>query len=333
MLADLKSLAAGFDIEGRHFAWGATVAELRRACAGKPAQQVWETAALRYPCKTAYGFPAVGFYARGPAEERPVLSLIFDLAPYAASYARIRSEWWADAIQGALGEPRRVYRPDPAEVRGVPASGVVYSAGWGCSGAELHLSVYGGFRKEQGGTSVAGLFIHWRDEIAAAQPYLAGCAELERRLALIAAAAPQTEVFGLGSAQTPFRGPPPPEPVPADEGAWRRAQRALRCSNLCETPAPWAGLLRDDQVLLWRSADAACWGLANRWDCSLFDAGAATPRQWSNLLPGRGPGGTRLGVGDFVVTDVHNSEPVQRLAQALEPLLGRAIRCEQDYDS
>lgn len=331
MGGDFKALAEGFSLGERLFPWGTTVAALRAAFAGVAPLTAYEPSSMRYPCAQAYGFAATVFYARGPAEDRPVLNLSIDLAPYAGRYDGIRAVYWLDAIHAGLGRPERVYDCNIARPPG--ASGVVYSASWISGGAHLSFSLYGGFRDDPGGRAVAGLFIGWHDEPAAAAPFMPAAAERDRVLDGIASGEAHLRIFELRSAQRPFTttsGYPPP-PSPPDDSL-RQAQRVLRKPALHRTPPAWSARLRDHEIALWRSADGAYWGLANRWDAVAFRGGEVVLVRWMNTLPAKGGGGMSLTVGDFGVEEPHSSAPLRDLVTAMQPLLRRTVVCEEGYD-
>lgn len=330
MSAGFKTLAQGFSLGERFFPWGTTVGALRDAFAGVAPLKAYEPSSMRYPCPQAYGFAATVFYARGPAEDRPVLNLTVDLAPYAGRYDGIRAGYWLEAIHSGLGRPERVYDCSGA-ARPPGASGVAYSASWISGGASLSFSLYGGFRDDPGGRAVAGLFLGWNDTAAAAAPFMAAAEERDGMLAGLAAAEAQLRLFELRSAQRPFTAAPgyPPQPPPDDR--LRLAQCVLRKPGLHRTPQVWSTHLRDNQVALWRTADGSRWGLANRWDAVAFRSGEAVAALWLNTLPAKG-GGMSLAVGDFAVEEPHSSAPLRELVAALEPLLGRSVACEEGYD-
>jgi hypothetical protein len=307
-------------IDGEIMPWGTTLAELRALLKARGLDHASpHDEFLRGRCRQACGFPAISFQEEGlTAENRPLCSLTYHLAPYDAGVEVADPRFWADPITAALGEPIECHEADAEEREGAGEGSVLYYARWQAGVLTIGLSVFGGQRPEATGHAAAYLYLSWTDAEAAARPYLAEIAATEERLEAIAAGKIEFQVFKLQRKQSPA--------CEGDDVAARRQQRALRGDGLFDTPAAWHRQLKDNQAAFWQSADGTAWGLANRWDTILFQRGEAGMEvRWWNILPGRFEGSMEFQLGALTLNDEPSSRALRELVERVGRQLGRKL--------
>ena len=324
----MLELIDGFRIGEHFFAWGSTPNQVRQVLADEPPLEAYGPG-FRYRIAQAGGFPAIACSGHAPADDRPVMNLGIELAPFGNPCSPADPLAWLEPLKAHWGTPAHV-RSDPSPQ--APSSSVIYSASWQREGLELHFSVFGGHRTGQAGVSVAGLYLSWRDTCAAASPYLPELIAAERRLAAIASAGARFEYFALEVPQQAMHRRRPDgreQPGPMLEAALR----TLYTPQCVNTPDAWASKLNDCRVGLWVASDGLYWGLSTRQDSVFFEMGAEIrPLDWEQVLPAKGCGGNYLRVGALELADIAASHRIPTLVDAIERRIRRPIPRQQSYD-
>ena len=324
----------GFEAGGERLAWGTTAQDLR-ASLERRGRLHPEPAPLSVLglCEGAHGFPALSFEsAAAQRDDRPVTSLTYHLAPSDPRAEVPDPAWWARAIRDVLGEPAQMQGLEPDEDP-PGADGVQLWAQWVAPPFEVGLSVFGGRREEPSGISVAYLYVTWTDEVAAAQPYLAGLEAEQAQLETLARDAADWQVFTLRRPSPGASGEADGEEPEDPAAALRR--RALSGDRLYDTPVPWQVRLSDTQVAHWKSADGNTWGIATRRQAVFFATGDRDLEVTLNCVEaGRFDGYVELSVGNLRLADDEPSPSLEKLADWIGRQLGRPIeknRSRNDY--
>ena len=311
--------------------WGTTLAEVAARLAGRPQWPPYGGESnLRPICAHVLGLPAIDCHLRAPAHSRPVLHASYALAapPSYAGQPTEASQWQAP-LTARLGPPtwaEVVARPGPAG-----ADTVVYAARWQGPGVLLGLSTFGGLRHEAGGAVAADLFLDWEDEATAAWPYAEAAARAATQLAVGVGPAVAATGWQLARAQVPYTHFDSRQPQPPTD-AQRRAQRALYCEHLLETPPYFQQRLAATEVALWLVPGSAAWAVSTCWDTVVLPAAAPPPVELLTAQPGRGRGYLQLDIGPLRLTDALGAPALPALAAALARLPGVVVSRREDYD-
>jgi hypothetical protein len=314
--------SGGFDIDGQQVPWGTTLAELRnlldqRGLLLKSPHDCF----VRARCLSAYGFPAIGMQEEGvTAENRPVCSLVYHLAPYDAAIEIANPGFWADPIGAVLGTPREVYEAEKTQRQGSGEGTVIYHAAWKTGVLNLGLSVFGGQRPEDGGVCAAYLYLGWNDLAAAARPYLPQQQARQARLQALAGNAVQWQRVSL-EYELDAR-------LPVEDDGERSCRRALSGDMHYDTPAVWRDQLGEKQLAVWTSPAQALWGVSTRWDTIYFPTGYCPANiEWINFLPGRFGGYMQMQLGILSLMDRHDSNALRLVAEFVGKHSGQVPRC------
>ncbi|NML67136.1 hypothetical protein HHL22_18175 [Hymenobacter sp. RP-2-7] len=327
----ISPLLTGFFLNELTLPWGTTLAEVADRV---PDRAQWPPygarATLLVACPQVLGLATTGCTLHAPSRHRPVLQASYKLPPppgYAGQPAE--AQHWQQLLTARLGPPARVEAV--ARPGAVGTGQVVYAARWLAPGVQLALASYGAARPEAHGLAAAGLSLEWEDELAATHPYAMAAAREAAALAAVAGPNVGPRVFQLARPQAPyvhfdFRQPQPP----SDEQ--RRAQRALYCPNLLETPPLLQQHLAATEVALWAVPGQAASAVSTRWDTLVLPTAAPPHVELLTAQPGRGPGYLQLAIGTLRLTDELTAPTLPTLAAALAQLPGVVVARREDYD-
>jgi len=325
-----------FSVAGHKIAWGKTLTEVEAILRyEQPLSPYGGWPNLRVKCKDAYGFPATEFEARAPAHSKPVMQVIFELAPPSERCRSIKPNYWAKELQESLGNPDEVSR-SRVPWFATPSGSVTYCAFWNIDDVRLTLSVFGGLRENEAGISAAGLFIGWANVIEAAKPFLARNMILEKELEINSHEATDLSIFKLDRKQEPFYSADyhlsNPDIALKNE-LLRLSQRALYKSRLLETPPIIKDMLNKNEVALWKMDRETKMVVSTHWDSVIIEAPAIHKIEWVNVLPAKGRGGMSLDADDLTLRDVHSSEKLTSVVRHIQKFIGHPIQCKKDFDA
>lgn len=275
------------------------------------------------PGSNAFGLVVVGCDLRATAARKPVLDVVYELAEPPDYVPALDS--WLPTLTSRWGTPQRLWHnPDPP-----PGWGTILAyAVWITAPFEMRLSVYGGVRPTS--RSAASLSISWRDELRAAEPFLAEVEAREAILQRVQDTIVPTFVT-LTTAQTPIVFEPYGDPRARPSSAPRllqRALRALRSENLCDTPPPLRELLGTNDVALWQVPESDTWAVSTHWDSVILASHGAE----LTLTPHRGLGQLVLQVDDLRLVEAFGSQALEDFARRIAEAARRQFQLVELWD-
>lgn len=325
---DMHDVQKGFRIGDQFVSWGTTLAEACRLLGIEPGHGCHRAEEARLPCASAYGFAAVSAHLDAPATDRPVMGVVFELAPDGTGTPEPES--WAAPLSECLGPPDQVTRSEiPSYVD--PSNAVPFWARWESPEISIGLSIYGGLRRVDGGRSAGSLSLSWSTQLAA-QPYIEEWRTRVAQLATMAERPSQLRTFVLDWPQSAYwlTGDATPEALAA-----REARISLYQPALLDTPASIAAKLNSRSFALWRSDEHGIWCASTLRDSIMFELGQPVQVTWIDLQPAKGAGLARLELGKYGVWHVeapHRSPTIRDAAQMLAGFPGVTVKQQGGYD-
>jgi hypothetical protein len=323
-----------FPIDETQLPWGLSLAEVE---ARLPGRAWWEPYGgwpnLRGACQSVLGLAATACNVRAPAYDKPVLQVSYELAPPPAHRGpqAVPTDTWVEPLTQLLGPPTEAKTYANANHPG----NVKYAARWERWPVRVSLSVYGGIRTDEpGGPAAAGLFLDWKDEIAAARPFYEAARAQSAALQAAVGGLDSRQIFTTQQAQGGYMMADfaADNPYPAlSDTLLRQSQRALYRDDLLETPSQLQAQLTNHQIALWPVPGRAEWAVSTRWDtilCSTLGPAA----ELLTLRPAKGGGGLTFSIGDLRLHDAYGTPHLEKLAAALEQQVGLAVSRVEDYD-
>ena len=289
---------------------------------------------MQFSCKEVLGIPAISGNARSPALDRPVMQVIFELPDPGLPSIDKCIAYWIETLSNKLGKPLSVPDHVPNRNDG-PYGNVIYYVKWLTGDTRVTLSVYGSGRSTKEGMSIAGLFIDWKNEIKAAEPYQN---DFVKSLKVFNAAVDNLDnikVINLGIKQIPYYMADyenQPHDKALKDNALRIAQKCLYSRDLLETPESIKSRLNENSVAIWQSKNSQFWGVSTYSDSVIFGNQEDAKIEFFNMLPAKGPGGMDLNLGDLKLSDKANSTKLKQLVKELENVTGKKVVCHQGYD-
>jgi len=326
----------GFFIGQHYFLWGTTIDDVSKAISGMTLLKSyigWPN--IRVACDEALGMPALVCEVRGPALNRPVMQVSYEMDKTKLAAPSQSIDYWMKKISKIMGRPSSKSRENVSGYSN-PSDRVAFYATWYKRKIQITLSVYGGERKVETGFSSAGLYIDWTDEKLAAKPYLE---ELQKEQSLLednTKYLTSINVYQLEEKQSPYYSEPDYDwrhPLRFfDKYFLRKSHKALYKDRLLETPDVIRRKLDNYSAAIWEGKDSSCWGVSTQKDSVYFKAKGGMRISFQNVLPAKGPGGMYLQIGDLYLSDKANSEPLKALVAKLEKIIGYKIQCSRSYD-
>lgn len=315
----MDELSQGFRIDGRLIAWGTILGEIAGTFGvhllGRSTDR-----SLQLACGTAYGFPTLSAALDGPAEDRPVLNVSYELVPPRAGAGAL-----VEALVQRFGQPGSSGRQAPPP-RSDPSGAVVEWAQWDLGEITAGVSIYGAPRVVQGGRSAGMLWLRWAEE-AAAEPYLESWLQQSAELARVASGLSAIEMFELSIPQSP----PFFEEARGEEADRQRfAHLSLYRPSLCITPPQVASRLSRNSVAIWSAG--ALWCVSTQWHSLPLGADRPVVAKHVELMPAKGSGMVYLEVGEWSARDAYSSTQMGRIADSLGQVPGVTVSHSSDYD-
>ncbi|MGE0503686.1 MAG: hypothetical protein AB7I79_23835 [Rhizobiaceae bacterium] len=306
--------------------WGMEVGAVA-ALAGEPVRRDDFARSLQpsYPTGTAFGLPAIVASLQGPADDRPVTMVDYELVSAGSPDENERR--WMPVLTVEFGPPAEAGRADLAD-RPVPSSGVTRWASWRFGDVMVGLSIYGADRwvgkKRSGGMA----WLRWSDAVAGA-PYVPAWRIRVEALADAATDIERFESFRIGATAYPaFR----VLTGEGEDGGGRAAQLALYAPDVLFTPAGIASRLRADSLALWTSRRAPVWCLSTRHDSIAFPVGQQVDVRLTEAKPAKGGGYTVIAAGRWWVQGGYPSTELRAAADALATMTGVGVTRVEEYD-
>ena len=322
-----------YPLDAHTLPWGLTLTEAA-AQLGQPPPQLpprggWPS--LRVACRSVFGLAITEAELRAPALHKPVLQVSYELAaPRLHFWQTLDASLWLEPLAALLGPPATATTYPEARGR---EGGVQYAARWPAGPVQVGLSVFGAVRQPASGPAAASLYLHWQDELTAAQPFLAAAEAEAAALEAVAGQAATPLVFRLQHRQTPYHQPryDAPTPDPGREATQlRQAHRALYREGLYETPTRFQAQLSNYEVALWAVPGRAAWAVSTQLDTVLLTPD--TPLKLVILHPAKGGGNHQLSVGDLSLGDDYGAAALPALAAAITQHTGRPVPRVDDDD-
>jgi hypothetical protein len=313
----MDELSQGFRIGDRLVGWGVTLGEI----ANLSGLHILDRSSERAPClacRSAYGLPTLCATLDGPAGDRPVLAVSYELVPPRAGAAAL-----IGALAKRFGRPATSGRQAPPP-HADPSGAVVEWAQWQFGEVAAGVSIYGALRAVHGGNSAGILWLRWANE-AAARPYLRSWMRQSVELERAAAGLSAIQTFDLAIPQLPsfFE--------KGDDGNRKRfAGLSLYRPSLCITPPQVARKLPKNSIAIWSAG--TLWCVSTRWDSLPLGRDRPIAARHIDLMPARGSGAVYLEVGEWSARDAYPSTEMGRIADVLRRAPGVTVSHTSDYD-
>lgn len=327
-----------YDINGMQIAWGKPLHEVRQLL--RPFEEFkpyggWPN--RRGKCTSIFALAASEFEVRAPYEDRPVMQVIYQIAPIASENAQIPHLPYLKQLEQVLGSASKTenlyHQVDLAN--DYASSSVVFSAKWLFNGVRISLSVYGGTRNNEGRLSAAGIFIDWLDEVKAAEPFRVIASKFEKELSEQINAGVELTKFKLLHSQSAYRMVHYEwtDPYLAEKDSeLRAAQLALYKKELYQAPALIRAQLKADEIGYYKVADSSKIFISNQWDTVVLSADQSNEMSYWDILPARGSGYKELLLNELRITDDRNSLALLAIVEQIETDLGQKIKRQEAYD-
>lgn len=179
----MSTIIQGFFIEEEHIAWGTLFKDTKDILSKFPQYPPyggWSN--IRCACSEIVGLKSTVADIRAPFDDRPVMQVIYDLAPSGDTRWGKLHLFYLAQLKTIFGKPVKaedLYKGHNPENKYVSGA-VVFSAKRLFGDIRISLSVYGGIRQEETGDAAAGLFIDWINEKKAAEPFISKNSKLEK---------------------------------------------------------------------------------------------------------------------------------------------------------
>jgi len=325
-----------YHIDGIQIEWGKPLTEVREiledieefnSYGGWPNR--------RGKCLQAFGLSASEFELRAPHEDRPVMQVIYQIAPIASGDNEIHLPYLTQ-LEKVLGMPIKsesLY-PKVDLIKGFESSSVVFSAKWIFEGIKISLSVYGGTRSYDERFSAAGIFIDWIDEIKAAQPYREQAALFETKMAEQLNDKVMPKKFKLQIQQRPYRSAN--YDIKSfglvEEEELRAAQLSLYKRELYRTPSVISTQLKANEIAYYQGTAMDKIVVSNKWDTICLTPNQASELIYWDVLPARGAGYKELLLKELRIEDTRNSSSLLDLIAQVEADLSQKVLKNEAYD-
>jgi hypothetical protein len=267
------------------------------------------------PCPSAYGFRTVYAAPTAARPDRPVTSVVYELADTGSPSKYIFAQ-----LVIRLGQPHEVSRSEAPEHANACDS-VVLHAGWRRATITIGLSLYGAPRPSNFGDGLGKLYLSWADADAAAAPFLAEWTAASEAAAEAAAGA-RSRIF---SVQHPIYEADRPIPKPRD--------LALSTPELLHTPPSIAARLKSTNFALWSDAAGTRWYLSTGHSTVALGWPETSTLKYLEIAPARGGGYASLDAGSWWVRDAYRSAGIAEAVLALEKVPGLKIERHSGHDA
>ena len=318
----MADIVDGFVVGDRRLPWGTRFDEACRALGLPPPDGAGYCHADPVRCDTALGEPALSAVLHGPAADRPVISILYQLRADGRAPTAVLA-----SVQARLGVPKETSTADLSGYRD-PGGGVQLWATWKTPTHSMGLSIYGAPRPEAGGKALGCLWATWDDTMAAGAPY---AAEWRARCERMAQAADRVGAFHRFTVAWDLRhsgqadeGPPPSPGLVA-------ATHGLSRPDVLATPAPIARQLGPKDFALWSSGPWGAWAVSDARD-SVWIVPGSGRASVSDILPAKGPGHAELELGDWSARDACGSKAILAAAAIVRRIPGMVLTEHDGHD-
>lgn len=305
------NLSEGFDVGESIFPWGTTLSEVAEHFPNADADQVSLAVLEQY----AMGLSILSVTIKAPALDRPILSTEYQLKHESSCQS---DDCIVAQVSSVLGEPTSCRE---LCIMGKPESGVRCFAEWDFGDFLAEMSIYGAPRQKEEGLCAGVLWVSWKDEIAAATPYIKELEEVDARLAHQAEDAVLLGIIPIQVKQDwYYRGGHSFRDLHLD---WKnpilsKVRRALGRLQLRCTPSTIAKMLEKDELAVWKSDMHRVWCLSNREESVCFSLDAPTEVSYIDFLLAKGGGRTCFVIGPLQLSGSSKSESLSYLAGIME---------------
>lgn len=323
-----------FEINGIQVEWGRTLEQIRPLLDGfDPFKPYGGWPSIRCKCERIFGLPANECNIRAPFEDRPVLQVIYQIAPIEPAPNTTLHQAYLQQLLNVLGTPVKTENHSPINKQHSPGS-VVFTAQWLFNDIRISLSVYGGTRNNESGPCAAGIFVDWTDEIKAAQPFIQEAKIFEKNLLQHLDQSPILKKFKLQNKQIPFSVfHLEQKSNPLQDNELRTAQMVLYKKGLYPTPPVIGSQLQEDEMACYKIPGTNPLFVSNKWDIVCLVPGQTNEITYWEILPERGAGGTELELNGLKIRDQANSLALDELAREIATGLGQEIKKKTGYDN
>lgn len=317
-------------VDGTSVPWGDTLAQAaaRLAPTGEIRSDFF-SARLVAPCQSAFGISTFEVELVAPALHKPVLTFDFNF-PAARSLSDFSSaNEWPRHFEKRFGR-----RTSVSELPNFSNSNIgMTQFAWDRWPLHILLSIYHQDRLKDRVRVAANLSLSWVDEISIGRPFAVAA---ENRSNLLSAAVLQADLLRrfetLESQRQVYQESFLQSRIPGAEV--RKAQRALHCDHLADTPVFLSERMTDRSVLLWsfRPVEENLI-LSTKWDS--VDVIKAMSSRFDLVIyyPARGIGGVGLQIGHMIILDKFGTVALEELARVIEEKVHRTFRRFELADS
>ena len=318
----MADIAGGFVVGDTRLPWGTRFDAACRALGLPPPDGGRYCHADVAPCERGLGEPAVGASLHGPAADRPVTGLTYQLRADGRAPAAVLA-----SVAARLGAPKDTGTADLSGY-GDPSGGVQLWASWKTPTHSIGLSIYGAPREEGGGEALGCLWVTWDDTIAAGAPY---AAEWRASCERMAHAADRVRDFHRFTVSWDLHRGYDEDDDPPPSAELVAATRGLGRPNLLATPAVIAARLGPKDFALWSTGPWGVWAVSDARDSFWIVAGSGR-MSVSDILPAKGPGHAELELGDWSARDAHGSKAIAAAADIARAIPGIVLAHHEGHD-
>jgi hypothetical protein len=327
-----------FQVNGITVEWGKTLAEASSILHGIDQFKAfggWPN--TRYKCNEILGLKATEVNIRAPFEDRPVLQVSYGLQPLPIKFWEKLHHPYLNHLKRIFGQPEK--NSMDYNLAGYKKEyqygAVVYNAKWRIDDIRIALSVYGGLRNDESGTTAAGLYFDWINESKAASSFKVIKTSIERVLSEKLSNEIEIENFYLDVKQRPFYVADytleDPD-IALKQSSLRADQLALYKRELYQTPEFIASRLSQNQIALYFIPKLDKWFVSTHFDTVPFSPAEKAVISFIDVQPARGSGYYAVEVKELRITDNRKSNALSLFVRALELKTGMKVNRIMQYD-
>ncbi len=322
-------------INGKEFSWGMTYEKTLALYASKNLFTGWSAwKNFEMPCSQFSELKTLTCSFRGPALNRPVMQVSFELATIKPKLFQKPHTPYVKHLSGLLGTPQGISMRKPENGQkyneGYASSSVIYNCKWWLGDILISLSVFGGIRSKNEGEYAAGLYFNWLNEERAAGPYFTAFEDKESELT--------QDISGIRKVILKYKSRPfyrshyelQDPHIALKYPKLRTAQLILYTKNLYRTPIPLAEELSDNQIIVFKSEKTNNWCIGNKWEFTPITS--KTKLKFIDIKPARGSGATRIEINSLAISDEKDSKNLINLVKTIEELTGNMFEKTFGYD-
>lgn len=322
-------------INGIDFYWGMTFEQVLEKFKSENLFSGWSAwKNFEVQCSEIAELKAVTCSFRGPAMNRPVMQVSFDLATIKPKLFEKPHHPYVKHLTKILGKPHGISRSrlesGQKYNKGYAYANVIYYCKWWLGDILISLSVFGGIRTNKVGEYAAGLYFDWLNEENAAEPYLKEFIQNESELT--------QDIFDIRKVKINYELKPyhrthydlkDPYIALKDQNI-RTAQLILYGDKLYRTPKYLSSELAENEIALFKSTIKDKWCIGNIWDFTLITDNCKM--YYVDIKPARGSGGTEMKINSLTIYDIKDSKVLEKLSLTIEGITGKKFERSIGYD-